>query len=185
MAEGATGENVKALEQRLVDLKYFIPAVDTTYDEDTTAAVTAFQKTNNLGRTGKVDQATWSAMQSAKDPAPLVANGGSHRVEIDLNRQVLFLYEGGKLSKIIAVSSGTSETPTPTGDYAVYSRTEGWETSALGRLYNSQYFTGGYAIHGSLSVPAQPASHGCVRIPMTAADWFPSHVSIGTPVYVR
>jgi lipoprotein-anchoring transpeptidase ErfK/SrfK len=43
---------------------------------------------------------------------------------------------------------------------------------------------GGYAIHGALSVPAEPASHGCVRIPMTAAEWFPQHVAIGTPVHV-
>jgi peptidoglycan hydrolase-like protein with peptidoglycan-binding domain len=182
---GASGDQVKAVEQRLDALHYFVGPVDGKYDDDTYQAVMAFQKTNNMGRTGTLNQTVWSAMQTAKDPAPLVPGGGGHRVEIDLNRQVLFLYEGGKLSKIIAVSSGTSETPTPTGDYAIYSRSEGWETSALGRLYNSQYFTGGYAIHGSLSVPAEPASHGCVRIPMTAADWFPSHVSIGTPVYVR
>ncbi|MGH9226064.1 MAG: L,D-transpeptidase, partial [Acidimicrobiales bacterium] len=111
--------------------------------------------------------------------------GAGHRVEVDLGRQVLFLYEGGNLSKIIAVSSGTSETPTPTGDYKIYSQTQGWETSALGQLYNSQYFVGGYAIHGSRSVPAEPASHGCVRLPMTAADWFPNHVRIGTPVHIR
>lgn len=185
MAEGTTGENVKALEQRLVDLKYFIPAVDTTYDEDTTAAVTAFQKTNNMSRTGKVDQPTWSAMQTAKEPAPLVSSGGAHRVEIDLNRQVLFLYEGGKLSRIFGISSGTSDTPTPTGDYRIYHQSTGWETSALGRLYNSQYFVGGYAMHGSLDVPPEPASHGCVRLTMAAADWFPEHVRIGTPVFIR
>jgi lipoprotein-anchoring transpeptidase ErfK/SrfK len=173
------------VEQRLDALHYFVGSVDGSYDDDTYEAVLAFQKTNNMNRTGKVDQATWQAMTTAKDPAPLVPGGGGHRVEVDLNRQVLFLYENGALSKIIAVSSGTAETPTPTGDYSIYSQSTGWETSALGQLYNSQYFTGGYAIHGSHSVPAQPASHGCVRIPMTAADWFPNHVSIGTPVFVR
>ena len=60
----------------------------------------------------------------------------------------------------------------------------GWETGPLGSLYNSQYFNGGIAIHGSRSVPAYPASHGCVRISMSAAEWFPDQVSIGTPVYV-
>jgi lipoprotein-anchoring transpeptidase ErfK/SrfK len=64
-------------------------------------------------------------------------------------------------------------------------RARGWETSPLGRLYNSQYFVGGYAIHGSLSVPNYPASHGCVRLTMAAAEWFPEHVGIGTPVYVQ
>ncbi len=182
---GSSGDQVKAVEQRLDALHYFVGAVDGRYDDDTYQAVMAFQKTNTMNRTGTVNQSVWSAMTTAKDPSPLVPGGGSHRVEVDLGRQVLFLYEGGKLSKIIAVSSGTSETPTPTGDYAVYRQAQGWEESDLGLLYNSQYFTGGYAIHGSKSVPAEPASHGCVRIPMSAADWFPSHVGIGTPVFVR
>ena len=115
-------------------------------------------------------------MATSGVPAPLVPNSDANKVEIDLTRQVLFLYEGGSLSKILPVSSGTAETPTPTGSYRVYRQATGWETSALGRLYNSQYFVGGYAIHGSLSVPNYPASHGCVRLPMSAAEWFPDHV---------
>ena len=182
---GSSGDAVRAVEQRLDSLRYWIPNVDSNYDEDTYQAVMAFQKANNLDRTGTVNQSVWSAMQSATEPSALVPDGGSHRVEIDLKRQVLFLYEGGKLSKVFPVSSGTSATPTPTGDYRIYSQSTGWETSRLGRLYNSQYFVGGYAIHGSLSVPNYPASHGCVRLTMSAADWFPNHVSLGTPVYVR
>ena len=184
-SDGATGDAVKAVEQRLDALHYFTGTVDSTFDDETAHAVTAFQKVNNLPRTGKVDATVWAAMQTATDPAPLVPNGGSTRVEIDLKRQVLFLYEGGKLSKIFAVASGTADTPTPTGDYAIYAKSVGWETSPLGTLYNSQYFVGGYAIHGSRSVPSQPASHGCVRLTMGAADWFPPHVPIGTPVFVR
>ena len=60
----------------------------------------------------------------------------------------------------------------------------GWHTSSLGRLYNAQYFIGGYAIHGSLSVPEQPASHGCIRISMYSAEWFPSHAAKGMQVVV-
>ena len=33
------------------------------------------------------------------------------------------------------------------------------------------YFFKGWAIHGSPSVPAYPASHGCVRISNADADW--------------
>jgi lipoprotein-anchoring transpeptidase ErfK/SrfK len=192
---GATGDNVKVIEQRLDALHYFVGSIDTTYDQDTFQAVMAFQKTNGLDRTGKVDQAVWIAIQGAKDPQPLVASGGEHRVEIDLNRQVLFLYEGAKLTKILPVSTGSGnaycengscgDAVTPTGDFKIYRQGEGWESGPLGDLYNPQYFTGGIAIHGAKSVPAQPASHGCVRIPMGAADWFPSHVSLGTPVFVR
>jgi hypothetical protein len=47
------------------------------------------------------------------------------------------------------------------------------------------YFTSyGVAIHGFPSVPTRPASHGCVRIPMHTATWFPSRVVQGDPVYV-
>jgi lipoprotein-anchoring transpeptidase ErfK/SrfK len=42
-----------------------------------------------------------------------------------------------------------------------------------------------YAIHGDTYVPLQPASHGCVRIPMDIATFFHTMVSSsGTQVYV-
>jgi len=183
---GMSGPAVKLLEERLDSLRYFVGAVDGKYDDDTFQAVMAFQKVNKLPRTGTVDGGSlWAAMQSATTPPPLVPDGGAHRVEVDLGRQVLFLYDGGQLKRIIAVASGTSSTPTPRGDFRIYRFDPGWHTSALGRLYNAEYFVGGYAIHGSLSVPERPASHGCVRIPMTAADWFPDQVRNGTPVYIR
>jgi lipoprotein-anchoring transpeptidase ErfK/SrfK len=114
-----------------------------------------------------------------------VPSGEPNRVEISLARQVLFLHENGALTKILNVSTGTSETPTPTGTFRMYRSEPGWRTSSLGRLYNPQYFVGGYAVHGSLSVPAEPASHGCVRIPMHSAEWFPSHVTKGTQVVIQ
>ena len=43
---------------------------------------------------------------------------------------------------------------------------------------------GGIAIHGSEDVPAYPASHGCIRIPMFASQRLTSMVPKGTPVYV-
>lgn len=182
---GSKGDGVRAVEERLQALKYWLPNVDGTYDDDTYHAVMAFQKVHRLERTGVVTPSVWSAMQKATDPAPLVSNGAGHRVEIDLGRQVLYLYEGGNLSRIFAVSSGTADTPTPTGDYRIYRFDPGWHTSRLGRLYNAEYFVGGYAIHGSLSVPNYPASHGCVRLTMSAAEWFPDHVGNGVPVHVR
>jgi len=182
---GSTGDGVRAVEERLSSLKYWLPNVDATYDDDTYQAVMAFQKVHRLERTGVVTPSVWSAMEKASDPAPLVGSGAGHRVEVDLGRQVLFFYEGGSLSQIFAVSSGTPGTPTPTGDYRIYRFDPGWHTSRLGRLYNAEYFVGGYAIHGSLSVPNHPASHGCVRLTMSAADWFPDHVRNGTPVHVR
>jgi lipoprotein-anchoring transpeptidase ErfK/SrfK len=186
---------VRTLEQKLESLKYYVGTVDSSYDEDTAQAVTAFQKVEGMTRTGEVNGDVWNRINSAQSPKPLVPRGGERRVEIDIARQVLFLYEGNNLSSILAVSTGSQEpycengscgdAVTPTGDFRIYRIGSGWESGPLGDLYNPHYFVGGVAIHGARSVPTHPASHGCVRITMSAAEWFPSRVSNGTPVYVR
>jgi peptidoglycan hydrolase-like protein with peptidoglycan-binding domain len=194
LGPGARGPAVANLEQRLAALHYDVGAVDDVYDQNTAYGVTAFQKVTGMPRNGRATDDVVRALTTAQPPPPLVPAGGANRVEIDLTRQVLFLYEGGTLTKILPVSTGSGErfcsegscrrAVTPSGSFAVYRQDRGWEKSPLGRLYNAQYFNGGIAIHGSPSVPATPASHGCVRIPMSASEWFPSHITLGTPVYV-
>jgi lipoprotein-anchoring transpeptidase ErfK/SrfK len=173
------------VEQKLEALRYDVGPVDGNIDEAAGHAVMAFQKVNGLARTGNLtDDVKAKIMATEGTPAPLLAGGEPSRVEISLARQVLFLYENGNLSKILSVSTGTAATPTPTGTFRTYRSVAGWRTSHLGRLYNPQYFVGGYAIHGSLSVPAEPASHGCVRLPMHSAEWFPERVPVGTQVFI-
>lgn len=173
------------IEQKLDALHYDVGDVDGKVDDQTISAILAFQKVHGLERTGGLtDAVTAQILATTAAPAPLVPGGEPNRVEVSLSRQVLFLYEGGALSRILAVSSGTAATPTPTGTFRFYRFDPGWHTSRLGRLYNAEYFVGGYAIHGSLSVPAQPASHGCIRISMRSAEWFPTHVSNGMQVTV-
>jgi N-acetylmuramoyl-L-alanine amidase len=174
------------VEQKLEALHYDVGPIDGNIDGATGHAVMAFQKVNGMARNGDLtDEVKARIMATQGTPAPLLANGEPSRVEVDLARQVLFLYENGSLLKILSVSSGTSATPTPTGTFRMYRSDSGWHTSALGRLYNAQYFVGGYAIHGSNSVPAEPASHGCVRIPMNSAEWFPERVAKGTQVFIQ
>jgi len=192
VAAGATAATTSAttastfqVEQQLAGLRYDVGAVDGVVDARTSSAVMAFQKVYGLPRTGELTDAVAAQILATRSaPPPLVPNGGPSRVEVDLGRQVLFLYEGGALSSILAVSSGTAATPTPTGAFRFYRYDPGWHTSRLGQLYNAVYFYGGYAIHGSGSVPAQPASHGCIRISLASSQWFPSHVSTSTAVYV-
>ena len=173
------------VEHKLAALKYDVGALDGQSDDQTVSAIMAFQKTYGLERTGGLTPAVAAQiMATPGDPAPMAPGGEPNRIEISLARQVLFLYENGTLTKILPVASGTSETPTPTGTFRIYRQESGWHTSRLGRLHNAQYFVGGYAIHGSTSVPAAPASHGCVRIPMSASEWFPSHVSKGMQVVI-
>jgi hypothetical protein len=51
-------------------------------------------------------------------------------------------------------------------------------------MFNPYYFNGGIAVHGLASVPTYPASHGCARIPMDIANYFPTLVTMGESVYV-
>ncbi len=184
----------QALEQRLAELRFDV-TVDGKMDDNTRQALIAFQKLNGLPRTGQPTPDVTNALAATvKTPAPLKPDGGATRVEIDLGRQVLFLYTNGSLAKILPVSTGTGKrycdegkcgiATTPRGSFRIERRITGWRKSDLGRLYNPMYFTGGIAIHGFPSVPTTPASHGCVRIPMGSANSFPSQVPDGTPVFV-
>ena len=50
----------------------------------------------------------------------------------------------------------------------------GWVTVPLGAMYNPVFFISTvFAIHGDTYVPQGPASHGCIRIPMTTAANLP------------
>jgi hypothetical protein len=51
-------------------------------------------------------------------------------------------------------------------------------------MYRPNYFHGGYALHGMTSVPAYPASHGCVRMTVPAMDRMWSSLWIGMPVAI-
>ena len=193
-AVGSKGPEVKALEQRLADLKYDVGAVDGVYDSVTYQAVIAFQKVNGMPRTGKAGPDVLAALAKASVPGALLPSAEPFRVEIDLPRQVLFLYEGGQLVRTLAVSSGggyrycvdgrCSKAVTPGGSFRTTWRVSGKHTSRLGVLYNPVFFNGGIAVHGAPSVPTHPASHGCVRIPMSASRWFYDTVPKGFAVYV-
>ena len=183
-----------ALEQRLADLRFDVRKIDDVFDSETHHAVMAFQKVHGLPRTGKPTPDVVDKLASAGLPPPMVPGGGPVRVEIQLSRQVLFLFQNDQLAKVAHVATGNGKrfcdggrcrrAITPKGSFQVFRRLNGWHRSELGRLYSPLFFVGGVAIHGATSVPAAPASHGCVRIPMVTAAWFPSMVPNGTPVYV-
>ena len=194
MGQGAQGEDVRALEQRLADLRFDAGKVDGVFDAATGHAVMAFQKTHGLERSGKATPEVLDKVKAAGEPPAMMPDGGRNRVEVDLKRQVLFLYKDGALLRILSVSTGNNKrycvdgqcatAVTPGGSFKVNRRIRGLRVSRLGKLYNPLYFNGGIAIHGAASVPAYPASHGCVRIPMHTSAWFYDTVPSGTPVYV-
>ncbi|MEI6401920.1 MAG: L,D-transpeptidase family protein [Actinomycetota bacterium] len=73
---------------------------------------------------------------------------------------------------------------TPGGLFRFRRKVEGNRVGPLGGMYNPVYFNYGIAVHGAKNVPKEPASHGCVRINMDIAEYFPDLVKVGDAVYV-
>lgn len=193
---GEVSDRVGALQQRLQDLGYFVTSVDNAYGGETQQAVFALQKAGGLYRDGVVGDATQAAADDGVVPQAETSSGKV--LEIDIDRQLVLAVEDGQIVKTINASSGNGETYeakgntytayTPRGSFAVYREENRMYASRLelGDMWRPKFFTGGIAVHGSASVPAFPASHGCVRVSNSAMDWIwdtwgaPS----GTPVVV-
>ena len=192
---GESGPEVQALQQRLSDRGFWLGTPDGTYGQLTRQAVMAFQKAHGLSRDGVAGPATLAALDTAGPVAPRDASG-SH-LEIDLARQILIVVEGGATKWVLNTSTGNGEAyaspgggtavaSTPTGSFTIYREIDGLREAPLGTLYRPKYFTGGIAIHGSGSIPAYPASHGCARLTNSAMDllWASGLANLGTPVLV-
>jgi lipoprotein-anchoring transpeptidase ErfK/SrfK len=127
--------------------------------------------------------------------APQSKDSGYRHVEVDLDRQVLLLTDGeGAVKRILPVSTGSNRhynekgmsglAYTPRGRFRIYAKLSGWKKSPLGLLYYPNYFSDGLAIHGNPSVPQDPQSHGCIRIPMLAAAEISKLLPVGTIVLI-
>ncbi|MDX6438945.1 MAG: hypothetical protein QOF45_1528 [Gaiellaceae bacterium] len=176
LAPGSRGGSVLALERRLAELHYALQGVDGYYGTDTFEAVLAFQKVNGLPRTGRVEPWLWRRL--ARASVPRAYSGGDH-IEVDKTRQVLMVVRAGIVTKVVHVSTGATGN-TPLGSWQVYRKVGGWDWV----LWYPMYFKGGFAIHGYPSVPAFPASHGCVRVPMWIAPALFDANGYGTTVIV-
>lgn len=81
---------------------------------------------------------------------------------------------------------------TPVGSFAVYHkgpvhcRSNKYPVGKGGAyMPHCMFFKGGYAIHGSNELPNFNASHGCIRVHPTAANWlYNNFVTPGTRVVV-
>ena len=180
-------------EQMLSDLGYWIVKVDGASDDSTRQAILAFQKVEGLKRTGVLNDQLLDDIRNASKPAAKYS--GAAHVEIDISRQVIFLVDDqGQVTRVLSTSTGSGEryfsegkwerAYTPRGHFTVSRQIKGVRKAPLGTIYNPSYFNGGIAIHGSNSVPATAASHGCARIPRFADKDFVEMVQVGMPVYV-
>jgi PKD repeat protein len=180
---GMTSPAVGVLRRRLSALGYRSSEKGNLFGSDLIDAVLAFQKVQGLDRTGGVGPAFWSALDTPKLPHLRYPGQGDH-LEVDKTLQVLMVAHAGKVAWISPVSTGGPGKYTPEGTYTVQRKVPGFDPSPLGVLWDPLYFTGGYAVHGNPSVPAYPASHGCVRVPMWVGSILYASVPVGEPVDV-
>jgi hypothetical protein len=184
---------VKTAEARLSELGYGTGRVDGVIDAATRNALIAFQKFESREVTGQLSRDDLTALMSAA--APQARDLGYKHVEVDLDRQVLVLTDDkGEVQQVLPVSTGSNRhysakgmsglAYTPRGRFRIYAKLAGWRKSPLGLLYYPNYFSDGLAIHGNPSVPDLPQSHGCIRIPMTAAAEISRLLPVGTIVLI-
>jgi len=185
---------IREAEQRLSDLGYWTGPVDGKFDAASRQALIAFQKVDGLKPSGVLTASELETLRNAVPPQP--RESGFAHVEVDLALQILFFVNAdGTVSHILPVSSGsgqpftsegwTRNAVTPKGKFAIQRKLEGWRKGPLGPIYYPNYFVAGVAIHGLSSVPATPASHGCVRIPIFASKEFSEMTPIGTTVIIH
>ncbi len=184
-----------ALQQLLADAGFYRGAMDGIYGGQTRSAVIAVHKALDMRRSAAWQGQELEELQYYAGPGLPARQGQSDRVEIDLGRQLMYLVKEDQVVSTIPISSGNgkpyesqsgkrAKAKTPEGNFTLYRRYRGLRKSYLGNLYWPWYFSGGYAIHGSRSVPPQPASHGCVRVPFWDADYLNNQLSIGMPFHV-
>jgi hypothetical protein len=177
---GSRGTFVSLLQQRLAAIGMWVPQ-NGVYDSGTALAIDAYHRLLHWGHSEALDHQTviwalngWGAfrVRYPKD--------GRH-AEGNLGLQLLALIDKGKVQRIYPISSGKPSTPTVLGRYRVYQKTPGYLPDGM---YYSAFFVGGYAIHGYDPAPDYPASHGCMRVPISDAISIYHWINIGDRVDV-
>ncbi|MFZ9931811.1 MAG: L,D-transpeptidase family protein [Chthoniobacterales bacterium] len=120
-------------------------------------------------------------------PVQAPQNPGNVQLKLSTGAQRLYVVEGGKVLLATPVSVGKASTPTPHGNYTIYSKTANRRrVSSPGAGYPMTYwmeFKPAYGLHWGF-VKAQPSTMGCVRMPLKAAQKTFNLVRSGTPINI-
>jgi len=120
------------------------------------------------------------------------------RIDVDLTKQMVFIYYKDNLIRDMICSGGKEETPTPTGEYETSQKIE-WafiDRFNMGAFYWTRFYKK-YLFH---SVPCDknkkiiveeyeklgsPASHGCIRLELEEAKWLYEKLPSGVKVRIH
>ncbi|MBN2114733.1 MAG: murein L,D-transpeptidase [Acidimicrobiia bacterium] len=198
MAMGEVGPEVALLQQELSRRHLYRGAIDGEFGPAAAYAVLTFHKVLGVERTWEWEEEDSRRMAAFILPPLPERPEEPDRVEVDVGRQVLYLIEDHEVAAVVPVSTaggylyysvrsgGRVRARTPHGDFTLTRHSRGWSCDSLTGwcIYNPWNFTPMYALHGYGEVPAYPASHGCVRLPIWESDLLEAHLLIGMPFHV-
>ncbi len=155
-------------------------------------------KAAKAGGISNYDEALFSPPPAIPSVASRPA-GAAKWIDVNLSKQYLVAFEGDKIVWSGYISSGRGENFTPTGTYKVFTKIvvqdmRGPDPTLPGGAYFQpdvpwvMYFAdGGYAIHGVYwhNNFGTPMSHGCVGMPVGAANFIYNWAPIGTVVVIH
>lgn len=178
-------DTTAGVQRRLAALGYMPSgSADGAMGYSTEQALMAFQGWEGLTRDGSVGPSTRHRLLTARRPTPQ-HSGKGRQIEILIGRQVMLLEEGGRVVRVVHVSTGSAGN-TPRGTFSAFRKERmSWSIPFSTWMPYASYFSGGFAFHEYPDVPGYPASHGCVRVPAPYAPFVYEFARYGTPVYVR
>jgi hypothetical protein len=162
---GSTGQFVQLIQQRLAALHFYIPQTG-VFDQGTGLALDSYHRLLHWGTSQSLDGRTVSFLLDGFGAFRVRFPDHGQHVEGSLGLQLVALVSGSHVYRIYPISSGKPSTPTILGDFHVYSKVPGYLPDGM---YDSNFFTGNYALHGYDPAPDYPASHGCMRLPIVDA----------------
>jgi hypothetical protein len=190
-AEAVNKQRVVEVQQRLRRLGFDI-AVDGVVGPRTRQAVCGARRILRYGHPRR-NGVTWNDVKQLRRRTSLpTPNKGWTYLWVDRKCQMMYQAKNNRWVGFYKISTGKGRHATPGGRYKITWRWPGWHNSSQypsdsgnGNMYNSMYFkSGGYAVHGSRSVPWYPASHGCVRVSVSDANRLYRSVAVGTRVII-
>ena len=126
------------------------------------------------------------------------SNSDDFRIEVDLNKQEVFVFYKDNLIKEMICSGGTAEKPTPKGEFKTTRKGEWFFSDKYGMgAYHWIRFLNDYLFHsvpyyegGQMIIEEEydklgsPASYGCIRLKPDEAEWLYEKLPLGVKVSI-